>query len=46
MSKLQNIIIMNSRDISVTCSVPGKRGVSGQKPKKAGHLTQQNGWET
>ena len=22
--------------------VPGNRGVSGQKPEKAGHLTQQN----
>ena len=27
-------------------SFPDKRGVSGQKPQKAGHLTQQNKWET
>ena len=30
----------------ITISVPDKRGVPGQKPERADHLTHQNKWET
>ena len=34
------------RTLPLDPSAPGKRGISDQKPEKAGHLTRQNKWET